>query len=455
MRLGAQAIEVAEGTRARELYGEAVIFERHRHRYEVNNLYRDQLVDAGLVVSGTFEQGRLVEIVELPGPPVVRREPVPPGVQVAADPAGAALPRLRRCGARARARAIPSQTAARRTAVRVSEVVDLFLELAAIAEPARRGASPSPTSSCATCATSASSRTRTTRAAVGSRGQHLRPHRADGATARRSSSAPISTPCRPTASCEPVVEDGSRPQRRRDDPRRRQQGRGGGDARGSAPRPRREPAARGHRAPVHDAGGGRPCRRVRVRPHAPARTARLRLRPGRADRRDHPRRAVGTTDGRRLPRPRRALGHVPGGGPLGGPGGRESDRRPAARARRRGDDGERRRHQRWHRGEHRPRVVHVRRRGAQPRRAQARRRRSGDARRVHLRGHRIRVRGGDDAAQPVPRVPVREGRRRRPPRRAMRSSAAGEASPTRSRAARRTRTSSTSAACGASTSRTP
>ncbi|HET7146479.1 MAG TPA: hypothetical protein VFI10_04690, partial [Gaiellaceae bacterium] len=69
MRLGAQAVEVADDTRARELYGEAVIFERHRHRYEVNNLYRGQLVEAGLVVSGTFEQGRLVEIVELPDHP--------------------------------------------------------------------------------------------------------------------------------------------------------------------------------------------------------------------------------------------------------------------------------------------------------------------------------------------------------------------------------------------------
>jgi CTP synthase len=69
MRLGAQAVEVAEGTRARALYGEAVIFERHRHRYEVNNLYREQLIDAGLVVSGTFEEGRLVEIVELPDHP--------------------------------------------------------------------------------------------------------------------------------------------------------------------------------------------------------------------------------------------------------------------------------------------------------------------------------------------------------------------------------------------------
>jgi CTP synthase len=69
MRLGAQAVEVAEGTRAREAYGEPVIFERHRHRYEVNNLYRERLVEAGLVVSGTFEQGRLVEVVELPDHP--------------------------------------------------------------------------------------------------------------------------------------------------------------------------------------------------------------------------------------------------------------------------------------------------------------------------------------------------------------------------------------------------
>jgi CTP synthase len=69
MRLGAQAIEVAGGTRARDAYDETVIFERHRHRWEVNNLYRERLVEAGLVVSGTFEQGRLVEIVELPDHP--------------------------------------------------------------------------------------------------------------------------------------------------------------------------------------------------------------------------------------------------------------------------------------------------------------------------------------------------------------------------------------------------
>jgi CTP synthase len=69
MRLGAQAVEVAGETRAYEAYGEPVIHERHRHRYEVNNHFRPLLVDAGLVVSGTFQEGRLVEVVELPDHP--------------------------------------------------------------------------------------------------------------------------------------------------------------------------------------------------------------------------------------------------------------------------------------------------------------------------------------------------------------------------------------------------
>jgi CTP synthase len=69
MRLGAQAVDLAEGTGARESYGQPVIKERHRHRYEVNNHFRPLLVDAGLVVSGTYLEGRLVEIVELPDHP--------------------------------------------------------------------------------------------------------------------------------------------------------------------------------------------------------------------------------------------------------------------------------------------------------------------------------------------------------------------------------------------------
>jgi len=69
MRLGAQAVELEPGTRTAETYVDATIHERHRHRYEVNNHYRPRLVEAGLVVSGTYQEGRLVEIVELPEHP--------------------------------------------------------------------------------------------------------------------------------------------------------------------------------------------------------------------------------------------------------------------------------------------------------------------------------------------------------------------------------------------------
>jgi CTP synthase len=65
MRLGADPIKLHAGTRAREIYGEAVIYERHRHRYEVNNLLRKRLQSAGLCISGTSPDERLVEVVEL------------------------------------------------------------------------------------------------------------------------------------------------------------------------------------------------------------------------------------------------------------------------------------------------------------------------------------------------------------------------------------------------------
>ena len=96
MRLGADPVKLHAGTRAREIYGEAVIYERHRHRYEVNNFLRRRLEAAGLVVSGTTPDERLVEIIELAGPPVLRRLAVPPGVQVAPRAPGAAVPRVRR-----------------------------------------------------------------------------------------------------------------------------------------------------------------------------------------------------------------------------------------------------------------------------------------------------------------------------------------------------------------------
>lgn len=65
MRLGAYPCALVEGTLAAEAYGEALVRERHRHRYEFNNAYREELEAAGLVVSGTSPDGELVEMVEL------------------------------------------------------------------------------------------------------------------------------------------------------------------------------------------------------------------------------------------------------------------------------------------------------------------------------------------------------------------------------------------------------
>ena len=66
MRLGAYPALLAEGSVTAAAYGTREISERHRHRYEVNNAYRDRLSEAGLVISGTLPDGSLVEFVELP-----------------------------------------------------------------------------------------------------------------------------------------------------------------------------------------------------------------------------------------------------------------------------------------------------------------------------------------------------------------------------------------------------
>ncbi len=66
MRLGLYEAALAEGSLAAELYGASAVSERHRHRYEVNNRYRDEIAAAGLSFSGTSPDGSLVEYVELP-----------------------------------------------------------------------------------------------------------------------------------------------------------------------------------------------------------------------------------------------------------------------------------------------------------------------------------------------------------------------------------------------------
>ncbi len=65
MRLGAYPCVLGEGTAARDIYGTSEISERHRHRFEVNNNYRDLLTDHGLTISGTSPDGALVEMVEI------------------------------------------------------------------------------------------------------------------------------------------------------------------------------------------------------------------------------------------------------------------------------------------------------------------------------------------------------------------------------------------------------
>ncbi|MBZ0072166.1 MAG: CTP synthase [Gammaproteobacteria bacterium] len=65
MRLGGQKCRLKEGTRARELYGREIIEERHRHRYEFNNGYREALEQAGLVLAGVSLDGDLVEMIEI------------------------------------------------------------------------------------------------------------------------------------------------------------------------------------------------------------------------------------------------------------------------------------------------------------------------------------------------------------------------------------------------------
>jgi CTP synthase len=69
MRLGAWDCILKKGTKVEALYGTRKISERHRHRYEFNNAYRTQLEKAGLVISGTSPDGKLVEIIELPDHP--------------------------------------------------------------------------------------------------------------------------------------------------------------------------------------------------------------------------------------------------------------------------------------------------------------------------------------------------------------------------------------------------
>ena len=227
---------------------------------------------AGLVISGTFQEGRLVEIVELPDHPWFVASQFHPGVQVAADASGAALPRLRRRRTRAlawsdRPSARPPPSAATPDRAVASEVVDLFTELAALPSP------PGDERAVADVVVALPARPRL----IGGRGRRgpkvgsnignvLLPSWRRRTAATPSSSAHISTPFRLRAD---RAGDRGRRRRatRRHDPRRQ-----------TTSRPSRRCSkalagciaenrpSRRHRASVHAEGGSGLARRGRVRP---------------------------------------------------------------------------------------------------------------------------------------------------------------------------------------------
>ena len=105
MRLGAYYAVLQAGTKVAEAYGEPVVSERHRHRYEFNANYRARLEAAGFLCSGVSPDRRLVEFIELADHPYWVGHPGPPGVQEPPRSAAPAVPRPRRRGAQAARRA--------------------------------------------------------------------------------------------------------------------------------------------------------------------------------------------------------------------------------------------------------------------------------------------------------------------------------------------------------------
>ena len=374
MRLGADPVKLHEGTRAREIFGEAVIYKRHRHRYEVNNMLRRRLEDEGLVAGGTSPDDRLVEIVELPDHPFFVASQFHPEFNSAADPARAPLPRLRRRrhgagSGPARPAADPRGRGRRRAGDH--------------AEDAGRGPGPPPglalssrANSLSRCDGGGPADARPLRSPLrdrepdrrGAGGRRRRPRRAPriggrgergrigggGEGRRRQPDRQASRKQRSLALLLLPPGHGSArgrgrggrgerclPQPRRDDPGGRQQG--GGDGADRAGRsPCRGAAAGGPGARVHGRRGGRAAGGEGAGPHGTALRLRVRARPRDADRGGDRRRPDLQAAAGRLHRTGGALGNQPGGRPQRDRRRRRGDRRDEARATRRGDDRQRR-----------------------------------------------------------------------------------------------------------------
>ena len=123
MRLGSYACRLLPDSLAFRLYGDEIIHERHRHRYEFNCLYEKTLTDNGLRIVGRSLDGKFVEIVEAARTPVVRRRAVPSRVQVEAAAPASAVCRVRRSGLQAAAcRCRASPRTSRRSATGAGEL---------------------------------------------------------------------------------------------------------------------------------------------------------------------------------------------------------------------------------------------------------------------------------------------------------------------------------------------
>jgi CTP synthase len=101
MRLGAYPCRQVEGSRAEKIYGALEISERHRHRYEVNNNYREVLAEHGVVFSGLSPDGNLVEILELPDHPWFIGCQFHPELKLPTHAPAPPVPGLHRCSAAA------------------------------------------------------------------------------------------------------------------------------------------------------------------------------------------------------------------------------------------------------------------------------------------------------------------------------------------------------------------
>ena len=96
LRLGSYPCVLDKSSKAYKLYGEETIHERHRHRYEVNNDYRKVLTENGMMLSGLSPDGRIVEMVETSGSPVLHRNTGSSGTEVQPEPSASAVPWIRR-----------------------------------------------------------------------------------------------------------------------------------------------------------------------------------------------------------------------------------------------------------------------------------------------------------------------------------------------------------------------